>query len=83
MPVTNLGMVQARDDGEVLAMLLEALKIGSSGVSRAGFFWKQVRRVKAEVIKNADEAHRRLGVGGKSWQHRIETWEAQSDPRAS
>ena len=59
-----LFVLEAGDDGEVGAEVLEGFEVGGEGVVGAGFFGEEERRVEAEGGAHGEESRGRLGNGG-------------------
>ena len=75
-------MIQSGDHGEVLAVLLDQFEIRRGRIAKARFLGEEEGRVQAEVVENADEAHRRFRVRREGGPHRLEPGERQGHPGA-
>ena len=82
MAVAHFGVVESGDEAEVAAMLTEQFKVRRGGVIGALLGGKKVRRVKAEIVQDADEPPWCHRFGGERGVHRVEPRQGERDPGA-
>ena len=83
-----LFVLEAGDDGEVGAEVLEGFEVGGEGVVGSGFFGEEEGRVEAEGGAHGEESWGRLsdgglGAGREGWQHGIEEGQGESGAGAA
>ena len=81
-------VLEAGDDGEVGAEVLEGFEVGGEGVVGAGFVWEEEGRVEAEGGAHGEESWGRLsdgglGAGREGGQHGIEEGQGESGAGAA
>src|SRR5262245_56373087 len=84
MPSVDLRMRHSRENGEVLAMLLEKLQIGRQLIIAPGLRGKKVRSVEAERGADGQKSarRRRRFAGASSRRESIQQWQREGDTGA-